>query len=82
MQPRVREKKTKWRVKGKWCRLILFSFYDPIFFHDPSLSESDFISFLCFYLIRVGPSLSELIQPWLAVRVDPVRLLYLPFHLV
>ena len=52
-------KKTKWRVKGKWCRLILFSFYDPIFFHDPSLSESDFISFLCFYLIRVGPSRSD-----------------------
>ena len=28
--------------------------------------------------IRVGPSRSEVIRPGLAVRVDPVRLLYLP----
>ena len=34
--------------------------------------------FYFFYLIRVGPSWSELIQPRLAVRVDLVRLLYLP----
>ena len=50
------EKKTKWRVKGKWCRLILFFFLS---------SELIFLW-------------SELIQPWLVVRVDPVRLLYLP----
>ena len=31
-----------------------------------------------FYSIRVGPSRSELIRPRLAVRVDPVRVLYLP----
>ena len=31
-----------------------------------------------FYSIRAGPSRLELIQPGLAVRVDPVRLLYLP----
>ena len=29
-------------------------------------------------MIRVDPSRSELIRPGLAVRVDPVRLLYLP----
>ena len=39
----------------------------PILFH-----------FYFFNSIRVGPSLSELIRPGLAVRVDPVRLLYLP----
>ena len=32
------------------------------------------------YSIRVGPSRSELIRPGLAVRGDPVRLLYLPFE--
>ena len=35
--------------------------------------------FYFFYSIRVGPSWSELIRPRTAVRVDPVRLLYLPF---
>ena len=30
------------------------------------------------FMIRVYPSWSELIRPGLAVRVDPVRLLYLP----
>ena len=49
-----------------------------VFFYDPSLSESNFISFLFFYSIRDGPSRSELIRPGLAVRVDPGRLLYLP----
>ena len=34
--------------------------------------------FYFFYSIRVGPSRSELIRPGLEVRVDPVRLLYLP----
>ena len=32
------------------------------------------------YSIRVGPSRSELIRSGLAVRGDPVRLLYLPFE--
>ena len=39
-----------------------------IFLFDSSWSD----------LIQVGPSRSELIRPGLAVRVDPVRLLYLP----
>ena len=30
-------------------------------------------------MIRDDPSRSELIRPGLAVRVDPVRLLYLPY---
>ena len=30
-------------------------------------------------MIRGDPSWSELIRPGLAVRVDPVRLLYLPY---
>ena len=59
-----------------------FSFYNPsCFFYDSSWSESNFIFFLFFYSIRVGPSRSELIRPGLAVRVDPVRLLYLPYKL-
>ena len=61
-----------------------FSFYNPswVFFYDPSWSESNFILFLFFYSIRVGPSRSELIRPGLAVRVDPhpVRLLYPPIE--
>ena len=51
------------------------------FFYDPSWSESSFILFLFFYSIRVGPSRSELIRPGLAVRVNPVRLLYLPLEI-
>ena len=48
-----------------------FSFYNPsCFFYDPSWSKSNFILFLFFYSIRVGPSQSELIRPGLAVRVD------------
>ena len=72
-----KKKNGGWKVSdADW---FYFSFYDPsCFFYDPSLSESNFISFLFFYSIRVGPSRSELIRPGLAVRVDPVRLLYLP----
>ena len=33
-----------------------------------------------FFMIRDGPSQSELIRPGLAVRIDPVRLLYLPVY--
>ena len=47
---------------------ILFYFY--FYFY--------FLFFLFFLSIRVGPSRSELIRPGLEVRVDPVRLLYLP----
>ena len=77
-QSRVREKK-KWRVKGKWRRLIIFffSWSELIFFVDPSWSESNFL-LLFFYSIRVSLNRSELIRPRLVVRVDPVRLLYLP----
>ena len=53
-----------------------FCWFNLIFLIAPSWSESNFILF--FYSIRVGPSRSELIRPGLAVRVDPVRLLYLP----
>ena len=54
-----------WKVSDAgW---LYFSFYDP------SWSESNFILFLFFYSIRVDSSWSGL-----AVRVDPVRLLYLP----
>ena len=46
-----------WKVSdADW---FSFSFYDPsCFFYDPSLSESNFISFLFFYSIRVGSSWS------------------------
>ena len=43
----------KWRVKSKWRRLILFSFYDPSWF------ESNFILFFIFYSIRVDPSWTD-----------------------
>ena len=39
---------------------------------------SVFFNFTFFFMIRDDPSRSELIRPGLAVRVDPVRLLYLP----
>ena len=57
-----------------------FSFYNSscFFFYYPTWSESSFMLFLFFYSIWVGPSRSELIWPGLAVRVDPVQLLYLP----
>ena len=55
-----------------------FCLFNLIFLIAPSWSESSFILFLFFYSIRVGPSRSELIRPGLAVRVDPVQLLYLP----
>ena len=83
--------KTKWRLKAtekkriiwpflpsKWVKfsvLLIWLIYFLLIRVDPSP-----ISFyFCFsYSIRVGPSQSELIRPGLAVRVDPVRLLYLP----
>ena len=34
-----------------------------------------------FFMIRDDPSRSELTRPGLAVRVDPVRVLYLPCHM-
>ena len=57
-----------------------FCWFNLIFLIAPSWSESSFILFLFFYSIRVSPSRSELIRPGLAVRVDPVRLLYLPVN--
>ena len=50
-------------------RLILFFFlWSELFFSfDPSLSESNFLSFLFFYSIPVGPSWFE------SIRVDPSR---------
>ena len=74
----VRKKQNgRWKLSDTdW---FYFSFYNPsCFFYDPSWSESNFILFLFFYSIRVGPSRSELIRPGLAVRVDLVRLLYPP----
>ena len=59
-----------------------FCWFNLIFFIAPSWSKSNFILFLFFYLIRVGPSRSELIRPGLAARVDPVRLLYLHAYFV
>ena len=49
--------KTKWRVKGKWHRLILFFFlWSELIFYDLSWSESNFVLFLFFYSIRVDPT--------------------------
>ena len=69
-------KKTKWRVKGKWCRLILFFFlWSELFF---LWSEFIRVQFYFIFIFLFDPSWFELILPGLAVRVDPVRLLYLP----
>ena len=58
MQTRVREKKTKWLVKGKWRRLILFS----------SLwSELIRVEFYFIFIFLFDPSWSE------SIRVDPTR---------
>ena len=66
-------KKTKWRVKVKWYRLILFFFlYSELFFLWSELIRVQFY-FIFIFFIR-----SELIRPGLAVRVDPVWLLHLP----
>ena len=40
----------------------------------------NFIYFYVFFMMRGDPSWSQLIRPGLAVRVDPVRLLYLPIQ--
>ena len=66
------------KMAGESDFIFLFIIRVVFFFYDPSWSESNFILFLFFYSIRVGPSRSELIRPGLTVRVDPVRLLYLP----
>ena len=47
---------------------------------DPSPILFYFYFFIRSELVRVDPSRSELIRPGLAVRVDPVRLLYLPLN--
>ena len=66
----------KWRVKGKWCRLILFFFlWSELFF---LWSEFIRVQFYFIFIFLFDPSWFELILPGLAVRVDPVRLLYLP----
>ena len=73
-----------WKRQNGWWKVseadwFYFSFQDlSCFFYDPSWSESNFILFLLFLFDPIGPSPSELIQPRLAVRVDLVRLLYLP----
>ena len=70
------EKKTKWQVKGKWRRLILFFFlWSKLIF---LWSELILVQFYFIFIFLFDPSRSELIQPGLAVRVHPVRLLYLP----
>ena len=68
--------KTKWRVNSKWRRLILFFFlrFELIFLW----SELTRVQFYFILIFLFDPSRSELIRPGLAVRVDPVWLLYLP----
>ena len=61
MQPQVREKKTKWQVKGKWRPLIIF-FYFMIW-----------VEILWSELIRVQFSFIFLFDPSRSCRVDPAR---------
>ena len=58
MQPQVREKKTKWRVKGKWRWLILFFFL---------WSELIRVQFYFIFIFLFDPSWSE------SIRADPTR---------
>ena len=53
-----------------------FCRFNLIFLIAPSWSQSNLVSFFIFLF---DPSWSESIRPGLAVRVDPVRLLYLPY---
>ena len=50
----------------------------PEFYLQMGKSFNISVNFMFFFVIRDDPSRSELIRPGLAVRVDPVRLLYLP----
>ena len=53
-----------------------FSFYNPSCFFFMIRVDPSPILFIFYFFIR-----SELIRPGLAVRVDPVRLLYLPHYM-
>ena len=60
---------------------FIFLFIIRVFFFMIRVDPSPILFYFnFFYSIRVGPSRSELIRPGLAVRVDPVRLLYLPLE--
>ena len=74
------EKKQNGGWKLRDTDWFYFSFYNPsCFFFMIQVDPSPVLFFFkFFYSIRVGPSRSELIPPRLAVRVDPVWLLYLP----
>ena len=84
----------KWRLdytvrhgETSWVFLDLAHFWPEFYLQmGKKINISfNFMFFSWFELIRVDPSRSELIRPGLAIRVDPVRLLYLPlknpFHL-
>ena len=58
MRPRVGEKKTKWRVKGKWRRRTLLFFL---------WSELIRVQFYFIFIFSFDPSWSE------SIRVDPTR---------
>ena len=79
----VREKKQNGGWKLSDTDWLYVSFYNPscFFFFMIWVDPSPILFyFILFFSIRVGPSRSELIRPGLAVRVDPVRLLYLPLN--
>ena len=67
---------------GETLRVFLdLAHFWPEFYLQIGTSFSISFTFMFFFfIIRDDPSRSELIRPRLAVRVDPVRLLYLPIY--
>ena len=59
-------------LPSKWVKLSVL----PIEFNFFDCSELIRVQF--YFIFLFDPSWSELIRPGLAVRVDPVQLLYLP----
>ena len=75
---------TKWQLNytarhGETLRVFLdLAHFWPEAYLQKGYSFNISFNFMFFFMIRDDPSRSELIRPGLAIRVDPVRLLYLP----
>ena len=80
----IRENLALEKQNGGWAHGAVTGFFSDIsgeltdFQTGKSLISLLFLIFLWSESIRVDPSWSELIRPGLVIRVDPVRLLYLP----
>ena len=74
---------TKWRLDytarhGETSQVFLdMAHFEPEFYLQMGKSFNILFNFM-FFVFQDNPSRSKLIRPGLAVRVDPVQLLYLP----